>query len=89
MTWQPIDTAPKDVWVLVSWKGGLPEPYENGPWDYGMKDVPPPPAMTALWRPSEYCDDGGNWRSYSEDGGFYGEIPNPTHWMPLPEPPRE
>lgn len=45
-----------------------------------MEGIPPPPAMVALWRCSEDYDQ---WRAYSEDGGYYGEIPTPTDWTPL------
>lgn len=79
--WQPMDTAPDNQWVLVSWDGGLPSDPQGGPWDYGMSDrnIPPPPAMVAIRLPR----DRGYWRAYSEDGGIYGTIPTPTKWRHL------
>jgi hypothetical protein len=86
MEWQAIDTAPMDgTWVLVSWDcdrecfDGIGVEWQN--WDYGFSNkYPPPPAMVAMFADEE-------WRAYSEDGGFYGQISQPTHWRPLPQMP--
>ena len=60
MTWQPIETAPKDgrevlVAVDKSYTGGV---------------------LVALW-----CAHDEAWKDWDLDTW------EPTHWMPLPEPP--
>jgi len=80
MTWQPIETAPKDgTWVLLS--GGAVE-YD---WDGKTK-----PAMVVgqytHWRDGVTAEEGW-WQFAWYDGGFYGEYEAPTHWQPLPAPP--
>ena len=80
MTWQPIETAPKDgTHILV-----------YGPSAGYDEDAPPLGFSVAHW-----YDDGVNelgWRgivagdnidSYSD----LDEDTQPTHWQPLPEPP--
>lgn len=70
--WRPIGTAPKDEDVAIL-------VFDN---DYGV--------VTVKWR---YDDSwGGVWGSenYIQDGSIYDDAliaRNPTHWMPLPEPP--
>ncbi len=83
MTWQSIETAPKDgSWVLLF--GGKPD------CDFDC-DAARPPVVAARWIPTEIrttYDSPGLWRFCSYDSGYYGEWENPTHWMPLPEPPK-
>lgn len=88
--WQPIETAPR-------------EPLESSPQcDFfrGMHGpilnllIPydPPAVFPGWWEPhpemkQAYRDAGfsdGCWRFLDDDGSF--DI-QPTHWMPLPEPP--
>jgi hypothetical protein len=57
--WQPIDTAPIGVQVL------LYSPNAPGRFDVGIKHE--------------------GWKSFEP----YGPYTQPTHWMPLPEPPRK
>jgi hypothetical protein len=71
MTWQPIETAPKDgTRVLAYWPGGdnknAAVQVESwfGPWGMGS-------AKLAWQNAFEWAD------------GYNG----PTHWLPLPEPP--
>ena len=74
--WQPIETAPRDgTWVLLA----------GGSIEYGW-DGDSAPAVVAgqCVRPDPEC-----WQFAWYDGGYYGEYENPTHWMPLPEPPGE
>lgn len=77
MDWQPISTAPKDNrgrlhYVIIT--DGL-----------CMPDI-------ALWQEErkEYVDAYGN-RHLARPAGWFNvsrsRIRNPTHWMPLPEPP--
>ena len=80
--WQPIETAPKDgTHVLLSYSGRVTYGYwlhlEVGKLvgDCG-----------GVCRCPEYDEPPAPFW-YSEDGGFTEEHP-PTHWMPLPEPPK-
>ncbi|WP_103171560.1 DUF551 domain-containing protein [Paracoccus sp. SY] len=63
MTWQPIDTAPKDGTPVLCF---TPDDHFS-----------PVTGMDVLWF------DGGHWL-YNGDPWPW----NPTHWMPLPEPPK-
>lgn len=56
--WQPIETAPKDTYVLL--------------WCDEASDVP----MVGYF--------GNRWELAHADGDPF----MPTHWMPLPEPPK-
>lgn len=74
--WQPIDTAPKDGTVIL---------LAGGTWgDDELADAPR--VMAARW----YKTNRGNycWNACEAEAG-YSIFPykNPTHWMPLPEPP--
>lgn len=61
--WRPIDTAPKDVTVVLLYR------YRRGSLSWSI----------CYWD-AEQCD----WVKYdSPDSSFT----DPTHWMPLPEPP--
>lgn len=75
MEWQPIETAPKDKLILLF---GLLDPH---PEDIGLHGN--------LDRPGRYT---GYWcqldEAWSVAGGTWlGPWVNPTHWMPLPDPP--
>jgi hypothetical protein len=72
--WQPIETVPKDVHVLlygeqigksdrdlVGWDGAI---VASGYWD----------GIDGSW-----CVTGSTWR---------GPFMNPTHWQPLPDAPK-
>jgi hypothetical protein len=71
MTWQPIETAPKDgtsVLVYGIWEGELnAQDDECDVWKAHF-----------FW--DQWCVDGGEY--YSQ------HVVDPTHWMPLPEPPK-
>jgi hypothetical protein len=71
MTWQPIETAPKDgTWVLLT----------GGDIDYGWDGGFKPSVVSGQWADTR-------WQFAWYDSGYYGEYENPTHWMPLPPPP--
>lgn len=72
MDWQPIETAPKDGRrLLLGWVDGQ---VTEGFWRWKQ----PPGFPNYRW-----SDDWIGWtRVEFEDKGI-----NPTHWMPLPEPP--
>lgn len=78
--WRPIETAPKDgTWVLVTWA-------ENA--GSSGDDEGSQPAVVAQW--TTLCNGmtvKGHWQFAWFDGGYYGHIYQPTHWMPLPPPP--
>jgi hypothetical protein len=78
MEWKPIETAPKDgTWILV---------YGEGTEDEGEK------RSVAVAQYTNYlnCETTDwHWQFAWYDGGYYGKFENPTHWMPLPEPPNK
>lgn len=66
--WQPIETAPKDMSVILCYSDeGV---YQGKYW-----------ANSDLWYPLILDCHGC--------GCCGGDIPKPTHWMPLPEMPEE
>ena len=75
--WQPIETAPKDgTWILLA--GGKVEDDED---EFRM--------AIAKW--TNYLSGrttDWHWQHCFYDGGYYGSYDGPTHWMPLPEPPK-
>lgn len=82
MTWQPIETAPKDRAILVSWPNDGSEEWKGDPrvrvayWD---EDAP---------MHLGYGDTG--WTDVTTGEGcycHYGAVP--THWLPLPDPPAD
>lgn len=91
MSWQPIETAPKDgTWVklLIPYcreKFTEDECTDEGYWDadvvnhaWGDRKIDPE------WRKLRPSGRKGCWRFDGDDGAF--DI-QPTHWKPLPEPP--
>jgi hypothetical protein len=82
--WQPIETAPKGwrIWIIVSRVNGpvwMARWYEND--RYRNEKFEP---IRAYWTDSDELD----WPS-TFDGEEDFITNQPTHWMPLPEPPRE
>jgi hypothetical protein len=76
--WQPIDTAPKDgTYVLVC--GGVTAD-EDEPRGHAV-------AQWSNWLNGRRLKN-GRWMFAWYDGGYYGNYENPTHWQPLPEPPK-
>jgi hypothetical protein len=93
--WQPIETAPKGVWVVVyAPRTKYLKPNKRNYVSVGGRQ------LVAKWHPY----DGGNMMHKMKDhavelgekfGGFWTTHPNgrnpiigmPTHWMPLPSPP--
>jgi hypothetical protein len=73
MDWQPIEAAPQDgSWVLLT----------GGKIDYGWDGDDGMPSMVV----GQWACKG--WQFAWYDSGYYGEYEGPTHWMPLPEPPK-
>ena len=78
LDWQPIETAPKDGTEILITGGGPEYGWDSCCWDVDWY----PSMVVALW------DRGLQlWRFACYDAGVYGCWLNPTHWMPLPEPP--
>lgn len=74
MTWQPIETAPKDQLIML-WR---PDAY----W-WAKRDI-------AIWckdnlarKPKPY------WQSLLIQGKVMQRYWYPTHWQPLPQPPTQ
>lgn len=72
MEWRPIEEAPKDVVVLA---------YGTIRGDYGY--TPDRKDMVKAQK-----DSSGKWRFAQPMGRHDPSWWEPTHWMPLPEPPK-
>ena len=80
MSWQPIETAPRTGRTLL-----LGYFNEKGNWR----------TLRGQWFSAEEIEE--SWEIYDSPEGWYetpveGEecfFTEPTHWQPLPEPPRE
>ena len=81
--WMPIETAPKDGTLFLCWVYAV---------RYGETDEGQPYQQDASQ--VDFCQ----WRIYSEcpDGGYFdpccgqiGDSQSVTHWMPLPQPPKD
>ena len=85
--WQPIETAPRDGTSLLLWtRAGV----MVGWWDEGSEDhAPDSPGHDPGWFAGSGDDAAMPGRS--PEHGFhayhYAALNQPTHWMPLPEPP--
>ncbi|MGC1497270.1 MAG: hypothetical protein WA790_15785 [Sulfitobacter sp.] len=86
MTWQTIDTAPRDsTEVLLYTPGGI----AIGIWEEREDDCPDQPGHDAGWYGDGYSCSPVMW-GRTEAGGFIGPgyiyqpQNQPTHWMPLP-----
>lgn len=94
MTWQPIETAPKDgTWIML-WRA----PAKEG------EGWTADPLVIARWYEDEFGDAEWTWpddpfdpftphgiahaNEAVESGASWGEE-NFTHWIPLPPPPEE
>jgi hypothetical protein len=77
MTWQPIETAPKDGTNIFVWSPGFEWP-EVVTWnEYSPEDA-------------EEIGEDGFWTYSEELLAMATDSPSPeewTHWMPLPEAP--
>lgn len=72
--WQPIETAPKDR-VIYLWVPEIPEAWTEGPWRGGWS-----------WVNEEWCLHLPF--SVNNKAAITKAVPQPTHWMPLPEKPK-
>lgn len=69
--WQPIETAPKDGSNILLYS---PDGIYEASWSLRY-----PPAKDGFWRPLDLPSHGCGCCGEPDD--------EPTHWMPLPEPP--
>lgn len=71
--WQPIESAPKDGTYIIVW----PPTYEGvascAKWDEQKHHKKPKP----------------HWRRLDATHVWQSRIRTPTHWQPLPEPPKD
>lgn len=74
MTWQPIETAPKDGSLILLYR---PDAYDWGKVTPGKWE-----AQQYSKKPQPYWDIWLKIGSTRESRAWV-----PTHWMPLPEPP--
>lgn len=75
--WQPIETAPKDgseVLLVVKMRAGIPHKQLVGHYMRGGHCIDGHPPIGAGW--------------YFWNGCMFDEAAEPTHWMPLPLPPK-
>jgi len=84
--WQPIEAAPKDGTVILIYGGHPDGASDHTQWSWDdLKDEEiytysgPSKSAVAWWSAS--------WWYCSYDSGCYGKWLDPTHWMPLPDPP--
>jgi hypothetical protein len=75
MTWQPIETAPKDGTPILVWNGSSFGFYTRAG-DMGV----------AIWR-EQALPGKDRWRWCAQDCCDGVTTYDPTHWMPLPGPP--
>lgn len=85
--WQPIKTAPKDGTAILLAGGAHDE--ADSMRDCGLFGSP----VVACWqpqRPTSYSSATGYWLYGLAEAGYRSvEYKNPTHWMPLPPPPKQ
>lgn len=86
--WQPIETAPKDGTMIDLWLGD--EEFPRREVDCSFRE----PTDGEYWSrgtefPEEHSPEEG---LYNDEAGWFdcfGNKLQPTHWMPLPQPPKE
>lgn len=81
--WKPIETAPKDNETEIILARG--NRVTAGCWMEWEERCSEYHASTGVYLGESLQGGGAMWMS--QDGGFTEEEP-PTHWMPLPAPPR-
>jgi hypothetical protein len=70
--WQPIEAAPKDGTRIVAWVVHEPDEYTR-----------------AVGEPNGWAGvDLIQWNEVTEEWDGYFYAGSPTHWQPLPEPPK-
>lgn len=86
MSWQPIETAPKDGYFLFHEDGAIRAKLLI---DGKFHSVAYPAIVTAPWGDVVVGEDAGRLLPSGCTLAIRdGCCENPTHWMPLPKPPK-
>jgi hypothetical protein len=80
--WEPISSAPRDG----SWFIGFWQPFDTVSFEQAIVTVAHGP-LPCRWTNSPANPDGGYFYVVGNMAFVYGY--QPTHWMPLPPPPKE
>ena len=84
--WQDIETAPLDGTPLLLFVPGVTSWSRTD----GMPDVVVGMWAKHLFQEGWYSDIGDVDQGYESTGAYFEhDVLSPTHWMPLPEPPKE
>jgi len=78
--WQPIETAPKDGTHILLSNG---ESVSHGHWLYVAAYSREIRDMEGFYVDQDESDGYDGWIDF-----VGGMLPDPTHWMPLPPPPK-
>jgi hypothetical protein len=83
MQWQPIETAPKDGTKII----GYGRTEWLGSWQDSPRQTAPKTTAIIRWKEPSF-DDGSPGKWLTKSCNPYKDEMVPTHWMPLPEPPK-
>lgn len=87
--WQPIDSAPRDGTKIDVWRDG--KRYCDVFWSFSRNAATGEALVDPVW--DGWAQEGSVGMSYTPNYIDYGhenwKRREPTHWMPLPQPPLE